>query len=104
MSLLPPSLLKHAARRFKILSEPIRLELLNILHEEGAMSVQEVVEASGQRQANVSKHLLMMAREGLLQRHKEGVHVYYEIVDPSLPGLCLLLSGRLQQERQEDGS
>jgi ArsR family transcriptional regulator len=98
MSLIPDTLIEAAAERFKVLSEPIRLELLNILQEGGAMSVQEVVERSGQRQANVSKHLLRMARAGLLERRKEGVHVYYEIDDPVLPGLCLLVAGQLRQE------
>lgn len=98
MALIPEKMVEAAASRFKVLSEPIRLELLNILQEGGAMSVQEVVQVSGQRQANVSKHLLMMAREGLLRRRKEGVHVYYEISDPVLPGLCLMMAARLRQE------
>ena len=81
-----------------MLGEPVRLELLNALHVHGKMAVGEVVEATGHRQANVSKHLGRMADEGLLARTREGVHVYYEIDDPTLSALCLLVSTQLADE------
>jgi signal transduction histidine kinase len=61
--LLPDALIEQVAQRFKLLSEPMRLQLLNLLQVHEEMSVQEVVEATGHRQANVSKHLGLMARE-----------------------------------------
>ena len=73
--LLPRALIERVARRFKILSEPVRLELLNQLTVNGAMNVQELVDATQHQQANVSKHLLQMAHEGILSRRKEGLHV-----------------------------
>lgn len=96
--LVPDALLEHAARRFKILSEPVRLELLNQLQTHGEMTVSELVEATGHQQANVSKHLGMMAREGLLSRRKEGLYVFYDISDPTLSALCMLVCGRLRDE------
>ncbi len=95
--LVPPSMIEMAARRFKLLSEPVRLELLNRLQVSGEMNVQELVEATGYQQANVSKHLLLMAREGVLSRRKEGLNVYYGIEDPSISGLCMLVCGQLRQ-------
>lgn len=100
---LVPSLLVHrVARRFKLLSEPVRLELLNLLHAHGEMTVQELVAATGQHQANVSKHLNMMAKEGLLNRNREGLFVYYAIKDASIQGICLLISGRIRQEIEQE--
>jgi ArsR family transcriptional regulator len=96
--LLPEPLLERVARRFKILSEPVRLQLLNQLQVHGEMNVQQLVEATDQRQANVSKHLGIMKREGLVQRRKEGLHVYYSIDDPSIQALCLLVCGQLREE------
>ncbi len=96
--LLPEGLIERVARRFKVLSEPVRLQLLNLLQVEGPLSVQEIVEATGLRQANVSKHLSLMAREGILARKKEGLHVYYSINDPSIEGLCLLVCNRIREE------
>ncbi|GIV57978.1 MAG: transcriptional regulator [Rhodothermaceae bacterium] len=96
--MVPEPLLERAARRFKLLGEPARLELLNQLQVHGEMTVQALVEATGQKQANVSKHLGMMAKEGLLNRRKEGLHVHYSIADPTLSAMCTLVCGQLRQE------
>ena len=96
--LLPEPLIEKVAQRFKVLSEPIRLQLLNQLQTNGEMNVQELMEATGHRQATVSKHLGLMAREGILKRRKEGLHVYYDISDPSISGLCMLVCARLREE------
>lgn len=97
--LIPEEQIRAAAQRFKLLSETVRLELINELHKQGEMSVQELVGATGHRQANVSKHLLMMARVGLLGRRKEGLNVFYSISDPSIPGLCLLATAGAAREK-----
>lgn len=100
--LLPPLLIDRVARRFKLLSEPVRLKLLSVLFTEGEMTVQELVEASGQQQANVSKHLNLMAKEGILSRNKEGLFVYYAIQDSTVQGLCLLVTSRIRQEIEQE--
>lgn len=100
--LLPKQMIEQVAQRFKLLSEPVRLELLNQLQVNGEMAVQELVEATGHRQANVSKHLGLMAREGLLDRRKEGLYAYYSISDPTLSALCMLVCGRLREEATEE--
>ncbi|NIV16397.1 MAG: metalloregulator ArsR/SmtB family transcription factor [Aliifodinibius sp.] len=99
--LLPEFLIEQVAQRFKILSEPIRLQLLNQLVANGEMTVMQLVEATGHRQANVSKHLNFLAREGLLKRRKDGLHVYYDIKDPSIYTLCNLVCDRLREEAEE---
>ena len=100
-NMVPEVLLERVARRFKLLSEPVRLDLLNQRQVHGEMSVQELVEATGHMQANVSKHLGLMAREGLLARRKEGLNVYYGIADPTLSALCTLVCGQIRQEAFE---
>lgn len=96
--LVPSSQLEKVAQRFKLLSEPVRLELLNQLQQHGEMAVNELVEATGYRQANVSKHLGLLADENLVARRKEGLYVYYRINDPTLTALCMLMCGRLREE------
>lgn len=96
--LIPELLLERVAQRFKILSEPVRLQLLNHLMANGEMSVNELVEVLHQQQPNISKHLNLMAREGILRRRKEGLQVFYQISDPSIHGLCILVCGRLRDE------
>lgn len=102
-TLMPSELLQQVARRFKLLGEPTRLELLNLLNTVGESTVQALVESTGFSQPNVSKHLLLMAKEGLLNRRQSGLQVYYSISDPSLAGLCLLVCGQIREEaeRQE---
>lgn len=100
-SLVSQNELDRVARRFRLLGEPVRLELLNALHEEGEMTVGDLVEVTGHRQANVSKHLGLLSDDGLLSRNREGKHVYYSLCDNTLPALCLLVSTRLNAERDD---
>jgi ArsR family transcriptional regulator len=101
--LVPTDQLDAVAQRFRLLGEPVRLELLNALHARGELSVGELVEITGHRQANVSKHLGLMADDGLLTRTRDGVHVYYAIDDPTLSALCLLVSTQRAEEAKQAG-
>lgn len=96
-SLVPEGLLEEAARRFKLLSEPVRLQILNQLHAAGELNVQEIAAATGQSQANVSKHLGMLGRERLVVRRKEGLFAYYRIADPMLSDICSAVCRQLRR-------
>ncbi|PQJ34434.1 transcriptional regulator [Salinibacter sp. 10B] len=102
-ALVPPDQREAVAERFRLLGEPVRLEILNVLHTQGEMGVSDLVEATGQRQANVSKHLSRMAEADLLTRRRDGVHVYYSITDPTLTALCQLVRGRLNGALDDTG-
>lgn len=99
-NLVPRALLEQVARRFRLLGEPVRLEILNLLHARGEMCVQDLVEATGQSQANISKHLGQLAGDGLVTRRKDGLYAYFSIDEPSISGLCLIVCGQLRG-RQE---
>jgi DNA-binding transcriptional ArsR family regulator len=96
----PPGALEQVAARFKLLSEPMRLRLLNELCG-GEKTVSELVGATGGGQANVSKHLGLLADGGMVGRRKEGLNVIYSVTDESVFELCDLVCGRLQQELAE---
>ena len=68
---------------------------------EGEKSVGQVVEETGQNQANVSKHLKMLAETGIVGRRKEGLQVFYAIGDPLIEQLCDLVCGAIVREAQE---
>jgi ArsR family transcriptional regulator len=97
---LPPGALELVAARFRMLAEPMRLRLLNELRDR-EMTVTGLVEATGAGQANVSKHLSLLADAGMVGRRKEGLNVFYFIADASLFELCDLVCGRLQKELAE---
>lgn len=96
-TMVPLDLLKEAAHRFRLLGEPVRLQILNLLHAHGECHVQALVEATGQSQANVSKHLRLLLDEGLVARRQEGLYAHYSIDDPTLAALCLLVCGQLER-------
>jgi DNA-binding transcriptional ArsR family regulator len=82
------------AERFRILADPVRLRLLHTLGN-GEMPVTELVRSTGAAQANVSKHLQLLLRAGLVTRRKEGLHVYYAVADPSVFQICDVVCGSL---------
>ncbi len=92
--------LELIAQRFKLLSEPTRLRILQLLMG-GEKSVNELVALMSTTQANVSKHLGILADGGLVTRRKVGVSTLYRIADPSLITLCDLVCTSLQARSEE---
>jgi ArsR family transcriptional regulator len=88
--------LELIAARFRLLSEPSRLKLINLL-QAGEKNVSELVAASELNQANVSRHLQALHEAGILARRKEGLTVIYSIADPSIFELCEHVCGSLQK-------
>jgi DNA-binding transcriptional ArsR family regulator len=94
---LPEELVELIARRFRVIGEPMRIRLLDRLRE-GEATVNELSEALGASQQNVSKHLGVLAEVGILGRRKAGTHVYYRIVDESVFALCERVCGSVQEQ------
>ena len=84
---LSDAALQLIADRFKILSEPMRLKILHALWD-GEQTVGQIIVSTHGMQANVSKHLGMLQQAGLVSRRKEGLNVYYRIVDEVVFDLC----------------
>lgn len=87
----------EAARLFAILAEPSRLKLLRTLMSE-AMTVTELIEATGMKQGNVSKHLGVLLDARFVAKEKEGNFARYSIAGPNLFALCELMCGRIEQD------
>ena len=92
---LPDELAQLVARRFRLLSEPMRLHLLDQLRD-GERSVGELADALGTSQQNVSKHLAALHEGSIVRRRKAGNHVVYAIDDASIFQLCEIVCGGLQ--------
>lgn len=89
--------LELVAERFKALSEPIRLRILQELHQ-GEMSVSEITQAIESSQPNVSKHLKLLQDAGLLARRQEGNTVYYSISDKVVFDICEIVCNSLREK------
>jgi ArsR family transcriptional regulator len=100
---MSPEALALVAARFRVLSEPIRLQILQEL-EGGESSVSAITAAVGSTQPNVSKHLKILQDEGLLARRQEGNTVYYRIFDESVFELCEVVCGSLKKKFAEKAS
>jgi DNA-binding transcriptional ArsR family regulator len=92
--------LELLAERFRVLAEPMRLRILNVLRG-GEKTVTELVTETGAGQANISKHLGLLHRQGLVARRKEGLNVYYRIASPVVFDLCELMCATLEAELDE---
>jgi DNA-binding transcriptional ArsR family regulator len=94
---LPDDLAELIARRFRAIGEPMRVRLLDRLRD-GELSVNELAEQLGAGQQNVSKHLAVLADAGVVARRKDGIRVYYRIVDEGVFTLCEQVCGSLHSQ------
>ena len=94
--ILTPEAMNLVAARFKVLSDPMRLRILNAL-QEGEQSVTGVTEAVQASQPNVSKHLKTLQDAGLIARRQEGNTVYCRIADETVFQLCEVVCNSIQQ-------
>lgn len=85
---LNPHQLEWLANRFKILSEPSRLQILAAICDQ-ERQVKEICQRTGLSQANVSKHLHLMKSAGVLACRRVGVCRYYRVIDADLLNLCI---------------
>ena len=88
--------LDRIALRFKLLGEPMRLKILQAVCQ-APRTVNDIVAAVDATQANVSKHLSLLAAAGILTREKEGQCVYYGLKDPLTLKLCELVHNQLAE-------
>jgi DNA-binding transcriptional ArsR family regulator len=97
---IPEPLADLIAARFRVLSEPTRIRLLDELRE-GPATVAELTERVGASQQNVSKHLGVLLGAGIVSRAKVGNFSRYEIADPGVFELCEHVCGGLRRQVAE---
>ena len=79
----------HAAV-FAALANPTRHELMHLLCEE-ARTPSELAEALDVSRPNVSQHLAVLQRDGLVLRSRRDGRVLWEVVNPRLREACELI-------------
>lgn len=94
---LPDDLVELIAERFRALGEPTRIKLLDRLRD-GEGTVLDLTELIGTTQQNVSKHLGILQRAGIVARRKQGNFSYYRIIDEGVFALCEEVCGSLRQQ------
>jgi DNA-binding transcriptional ArsR family regulator len=93
---VPTELIEQAAERFRLLSDPTRLRLLNELDIVEELAVGELADRAGVGLSNTSKHLHQLEREGIVTKRRSGTTILYRIADPTLAELCDLVCSGLR--------
>jgi DNA-binding transcriptional ArsR family regulator len=88
------------AAYFSVLSEPTRLKIMHAVCN-GEKTVSQIVAETGATQTNVSRHLGLMHRHGVLSRRREGTQVIYRVADPTMVELCRTVCNRIAGTIQE---
>jgi DNA-binding transcriptional ArsR family regulator len=100
---LTDAVVELVAERFKVMGEPSRLRLLDRLRS-GEATVQELADALDATQQNVSKHLGVLLRSGIVGRRKDGLFSYYRIVDDSVFAICEVVCGSMLKDAEATAS
>ena len=94
---LPDEALTQVAAYFQALSEPTRLQILNLLRAQ-ERSVGELAQLCGCSSANISRHLGLLTQHGLVSRESRGNSAYFHIADASIYELCDLVCGSIARQ------
>ena len=94
---LPDEALAQVAAYFQVLSEPTRLQILNLLRQQ-ERSVGELAQLCGYSSANISRHLTLLTQHRLVARESRGNSAIYSIADESVYALCDLVCGSIARQ------
>jgi len=94
---LPAELADLIAERFRLLSEPMRVLILDALRD-GEASVGELAERLDTSQQNVSKHLKLLSDGGIVGRERRGTSSVCSIIDPLVFEMCEAVCGGLRAQ------
>ena len=79
-----------AARALKAIAHPLRLKILCIIGDQ-EVCVQEIVEAVGTSQSNISQHLAILRDKDVLSTRKDANRVYYRVSDQRILQLVAMM-------------
>lgn len=88
---LPQEAYHKNANIYKILANSKRLEILNLLKVSGEIGVEQILKTTKMSKANLSQHLALLRHNGLVQTRREGLNIFYRIVDPRIVEPCKIL-------------
>lgn len=89
-----------AAELFGVLSTPMRLRILSALCD-GERSVTQLLEKIETTQPNLSQHLVVLYRSGVLAKRKEGTQVFYRVQSEKAVALCRAVCTQIAIEVDE---
>ena len=97
---IPIDLAELIAARLRVIGDPTRIRILDLLRED-ELTVTQITESLGTSQQNASKHLGVLLQAGILTRRKDGNSSIYGIADRGVYDLCEQVCGGLQLQLAE---
>ncbi len=94
-------IIQKKADFFKALSHPTRIKILELLRE-GELCVCDILEALKLEQSNVSQHLAILRKQGILNSRKKGLKVLYSIKNIQTYDVIDFATNILRQDLLED--
>lgn len=76
-----------AAEVFRVMSAPMRLKIISCLCN-GEKNVSQLLEEISTTQPNMSQHLNTLYQAGVIGKRREGVQIFYRIVNDRVVTLC----------------
>ncbi|MCD6665577.1 ArsR/SmtB family transcription factor [Hydrogenophaga bisanensis] len=92
-----------AAELFGVLSTPMRLRILSALCDK-EKSVSQLLQEIDTTQPNLSQHLNLLYRAGVLAKRKEGTQVIYRVQSERAVTLCRTVCTQIAIEMDEPSS
>lgn len=86
----------------KVLANPVRLRILDQIGT-GEVAYGTLLSRLGISKTNLSQHLAILRKGGILSVRREGVHVHYRLTYPEIKGLCSAMRGILTKHLNEAG-
>ena len=75
--------IEQAAIAMQAMSHPARIKILCMLSS-GEQMVQDLTDAIGTSQSNISQHLAILKACGMIVSRKEATRTYYSVEDPRI--------------------
>ena len=97
---LQDKVFESVAELFSLLSTPIRLKIISAVCN-GEKNVSELLGEIETTQPNMSQHLNTLYKAGVLGRRRDGVQIYYRIVNDRVVTLCRAVCVQIAIEAEQ---
>jgi len=93
----PDEVFELAAEVFRVMSAPMRLKIISSLCQ-AEKNVSELLSEIHTTQPNMSQHLNTLYHAGVLGKRREGVQIFYRIIDERVANLCRSVCTQIAME------
>ena len=100
-SLMSLRVYERAAELFGLLATPIRLRIISALCQ-GERNVTQLLSQIDTAQPNISQHLNMLYRCGVVTKRRNGAQVFYRIADEFAVLVCKAVCSQIAREMEQD--